>query len=271
MFIAETEVGSDYLGHMRWVAADLDFAVEPVAGNLEVGPGAAIYRLRDAVMLAENIEPQLEAWLDGLGVRRLPARHTTLAFSRSGSAIIGHGEDHIESETAVLADDAAILDHLSEPELRGTLRVVPHTSVVTDPTNRRLASPLIFFVDRGLILHQRRARGPIAAVSAGQAHEALPRIASSLAGHGRLRRTGQAGFKCVATPDGASLVARLGKGKALVIAGLGPSAAFLAPVLTRLLADAASADEASYFSRRGASAVGGRRRVAETPAIELTA
>jgi hypothetical protein len=271
MYVAETEVGSDFLGHMRWVAAGLGFAVEPVASSAVAGEGGTIYRLRDALMLVDSVEPMLETWLDRLGVRRLPARDATLSLSRAGTAVIGHGDGHLECETVVLADDAAILAHLSEAERQRMLRAVPHTSVVTQPAGRPLAAPLISYIDRGLTLRQGPGRGPISAVAAGMADEALPRIASSLARQGRLRRTGQTSFQSVATADGAPLVARLGKGRALVTAGLGASAAFLAPVLARLVAETALADEVSYFSARGPSATGDRRSVAELPVPELRA
>jgi hypothetical protein len=269
LFVAETEAASDGLGHMRWVAEGLGFAVEPVAGRAAVSGDATIYRLRDAVKLTGSVEPVLEGWLERLGVRRLPARDTTLSFSRSGHAIIGHGDNHIESETAVLADDTALIARLAEPDRPRLLRTEWRTSVVTEPARRRVTAPLIVFLDRGLALQQAGPGGPVTAVAAGQADLALPRIASSLARQGRLRRTGQTSFQAVETVDGAPLVSRLGKGKALIIAGLGASAAFLAPVLSRIVADAASPAEASYFSVRGAS--GSRQSAADMATTEFSA
>ncbi len=242
LFVADTEAGADYLGHMRWVAEGLGLAVEPVADRT-LTRGGGIYRVRDAALLVGgSIEPALEAWLDGLGVRRLRAREASLSFARAGQAIIAHGEQQIESETIILADDEAILAHLPEPDRRPVLRAVPQTSVVTEPA-KRLAAPLIHFLDRDLALSQYGGRGPVSAIAAGEADAALPRIAASLSRQGRLRRSGQTLLQAVVTGDGAPLIGHLGTSRAVVIAGLGASAAFLAPILARVVAEAAAKDE----------------------------
>ncbi len=270
LFVADTEAGADYLGQMRWVAEGLGYAVEPVADRA-LTSGGRIYRVRDAALLiGGSIEPALETWLDGLGVRRLPAREAAISFARAGQTIIAHGEQRIVSETIILADDEAILAHLGEPDRLPLLRVVPQTSVVTEPA-KPLAAPLIHFLDRDLTLSQYGRGGAISAIAAGQADAALPRIAASLSRQGRLRRSGQTLLEAVVTRDGAPLIGHLGKSRAVVVAGLGASAAFLAPILARVVTGTAAADEARYFAMRDASKAGGRQAVADLAVAESAA
>jgi hypothetical protein len=261
LYVAETEASADYLGHMRWVASGLSFEAERTADRAIAAEGA-IYVIRDAAMLTGGrIEPVLEDWLDRLEVKRLPARATTLSFPRQAPAAITFGEMALEAETVVLADDEAILMRLGGTERHALLSAAPRVSLVTEPA-RPLSAPLIHYFDRDVILHQ-ETQGAISAIASGEADAALPRIAASLSAAGRLRRAGQTLIHTVGTTDGAPLIGRMGRGKATVIAGLGPSAAFLAPIVARVLANSASDDEARYFELRSTSKPAGRRLVVE--------
>ena len=77
------------------------------------------------------------------------------------------------------------------------------------------------------------------------------------------RPTGQALFRCVETLDGAPLIGRSGRLKAIIAAGLGDTAAFVAPAVARVLADAATEDDAAYFTAREVSKAAHRQSVAE--------
>src|SRR5688572_24554906 len=246
LFVAETEASADYLGHMRWMACGLGFAAERVIDQAITVDGT-ICRIRDAVMLkGGSVEPALEGWLGKLGVRHLPAREMTLAFPRGAHPAIGSAGETLEAETVVLADDDAILTHLVPPDRHRLLTVTPRTSLITEPA-KPLSAALIHYLDRDVIQHQHQTRGPISVIAGGEADVALPRIAAGLRAQGQLRRSGQALIRTVGTADGAPLIGPMGKGKPTVIAGLGPSAAFFAPTVARVLANAASEDEKRYF------------------------
>src|SRR5687768_15509420 len=59
LFVADTEAGADTLGHLRWVAEGLGFAVEPVADRTLTDSGR-IYRVRDAaILVGGSVEPGL--------------------------------------------------------------------------------------------------------------------------------------------------------------------------------------------------------------------
>jgi hypothetical protein len=269
LFVAETEASADYLGHMRWVASALGFEAERMADRAIAAEGT-ICVVRDAAMLVGGrIEPMLESWLDQLEVKRVPARATALSFPRHAPAAITYGELALEAESIILADDEAILMRLGGTERNALLTVTPRISLVTEPA-KPLRAPLIHYLDRDVTLHQQQTQGAVSAIAGGEADTALPRIAPSLSAQGRIRRAGQTLIHTVGTTDGAPLIGRMGKGKATVIAGLGPSAAFLAPIVARVLAKAASDDEARYFELRDASKPARRQLVAEAAPAGMT-
>jgi hypothetical protein len=262
LFVAETEASTEMLGHMRWVASGLGFAAERAIERGVVADGT-ICRIRDAVMLTGgSVEPALEGWLYKLGVRRLPARGMTLAFPRGANPVLTSAGETFEAEAVVLADDDAILTHLAPPDRHRLLTVTSRTSLITEPA-KPLSAALIHYLDRDAIVHQHQTRGPISAIAGGEADVALPRIAASLRAQGQLRRAGQALIRTVGTADGAPLIGPMGKGKSIVIAGLGPGAAFLAPALARVLANAASENERRYFESRETSRAANRQAIAE--------
>jgi hypothetical protein len=268
LFVADTEASADRLGHMRWMAFGLGFAAER-AIDRGIAVDGTICRIRDAVMLiGGSIEPALEGWLGKLGVRHLPARETTLSFPRGVHPVISSAGETLGAETAVLADDDAILTHLAPADRLGLLTVTPRTSLITEPA-KPLGAALIHYLDRDVILHQHQTRGPISAIAGGEADVALPRIAAGLRAQGQLRRSGQALIRTVGTADGAPLIGPMGKGKPTVIAGLGPSAAFFAPTVARVLANAAGEDEKRYFELRETSRATNRQSIAEGAPTEM--
>jgi hypothetical protein len=270
LFVAETRASADYLSHLRWMAVAHGFAAERAVDRTLTGDGA-ICRIRDAAMLIPGrIEPALDAWLEKLGVRRFDAGATVLSFPRTGRPTLEIGSGAFEAETAILADDAAILGRLGETERHRLFAITARTSLVTESA-KPLSAAFVSYLDREVLLLQRATKGAVTALADGAADTALVRIGASLPGQGQLRRAGQTVFRTIATTDGAPLIGRLGKGKATVIAGLGMSAAFLAPIVARTVASVPTADERSYFDARDVSKAANRQSVAETALPETTA
>ena len=269
LFVGEAGTSMERLGHMRWVALGLGFAAER-AIDRSVTEAGAICRIRGAAMLvAERAEPAIDAWLAKAGVSRRTGAMTSIAQQRDGTFILGGGDD-AAAQSVILADDEALLDRIPAGERHRLLTVAPQTSLVTEPA-RPLPAPIIAYLDREVVLHQRQGKGQasIAVLAGGEADAAAPRIGSALAAHGRLRRAGQARFLAVGTLDGAPLIGRLGKGRLIGIAALGPSAAFLAPMLARHFAGAASEDESQYFAARDVARAAHRAAVAEHAAASV--
>ncbi|HHY49208.1 MAG TPA: hypothetical protein GYA10_05620 [Alphaproteobacteria bacterium] len=268
LFVADLPASADYLGHMRWVALGLGFAAERAVDRTIVEHGA-ICRIRDAAMLVEGkAEPAIEAWLARAGVGRLAA-NAAITVRKDGVASIAHAGETSEAQTIILADDEALLGRLAPGERHRLLTVAPRTSLLAD-IGRPLGNALIAYLDRDTVLRQRAGKGPVLALAAGEPDHALPRIASCLVAQGHPRRAGQARFLTVGTRDGAPLIGRMGKGRFTAIAGLGFSAAFLAPLVARCIAGAAADEERAWFEARDVTHAGNRQSVAElVPAAEL--
>jgi hypothetical protein len=262
LFVAESGDAADYLGHMRWVALGLGFAAER-ATERAITTDGAICRIRDAAMLVPGrAEPAIDAWLAKAEVRRIGGE-TAISLRRDGTYALAFGDHLAEAAAVVLADDEAILRRLPVSERHRLLSIDAATSLLTEPA-KPLAAPFIHYLDRAVAVHQRAGKGPIAAIAAGESDDALPRIGASLGAQGPLRRTGQTVFQAVTTLDGAPLVTRMGKAKLSVVAGLGASAAFFAPVVARVLAGSAADDERDYFAARDGTRPAARPSVAET-------
>lgn len=261
LFVAETRANADRLGHMRWMASGFGFAAERAVDRTLTTTGT-ICRIRDAAMLVTGkVEPAIEAWLAKAEVRRVRPADAMFTFRRDGASLVVRG-NAAEIGTVVLADDEAILDRLAPADRHRLIAVRAATSVLSEPA-KPLSAALIHYLDRDVALHQRATKGPITALAAGEPDTALARIGASLGPIGPLKRAGQAQFRRVETLDGAPLIGRAGRGKAMTVAGLGDSAAFIAPVVARVLAGAASAEEQRYFEARDISKAANRQAVAE--------
>ncbi|MDB5562412.1 MAG: hypothetical protein JWN11_1830, partial [Hyphomicrobiales bacterium] len=251
IFVGETPAGIEALGHMRYVAMGFGFAVERLPEQ-QIPGGAVAYHLRDAVTIVRGeLERALRAWLERAEVGRLAAHEAKIRLMRNGGVKIEAKGQSIEATQCVLADDAAILEHF-DPETRERLfQLQPMTAVLTEPS-RPLPAPVMIYTDRGVVLSQRANHGLVAIAAAPQ-EEALPRIGACLAGYGPLRLAGQTQFSSLRPFDGAPIVGSAKGGKALLVAGLGPVAAFLAPALARFFAGVAGDEERTYFAAREAS------------------
>ena len=123
-------------------------------------------------------------------------------------------------------------------------------SLVVAP--RGLPVPIQIFPDRGVTLAQ-RGDGTVLALASG-AEAVAPRLAACLAGPFPMKRLASTRYRGLATRDGAPLVGRLKRTRTVVIAGLGSTGAFLAPVLARLIAGTPEADEKRWAAAHHPSA-----------------
>jgi hypothetical protein len=268
VFVAETPATASALAHMRHMAMEFGHAVERLPEN-EVLTNATAYRIRDAVMIVRaDLEASLPAWLERLDVGRLAVEDAKVTINDRGGALIEAKGQQVEAGHCVLADDAAILEHI-DAETRDALFHMQQTTAILSGPARALPAPVMMFSDRGVVLSQRPGRGMLA-IASGSPKDALPRIGSCLDGLGSIRLAGQTRFAGLMTLDGAPLVGSAPGGKATLLAGLGPIAAFLAPALARLLAGVPSEGERAYFEQRQAAA--DRSAVAEfQPALSEAA
>lgn len=262
LFVAETPDSAAYLGHMRWVALGLGFAAERAVDHGLTAEGT-ICRIRDAAMLVRGrAAPAIEAWLEAAGVRHMPVQVTSIVSRRDGTATLTKNGETWEAAALVLADDEAILNRLPAADQQRVLTTGSCMSTITEPAKPQSAA-LLHYLDRDVVVHQRAMKGPVLALAHGDHHSALARVGASIATDQPLRRTGQAVFQELTTRDGAPLVGRMGRGRMNVVAGLGMSAAFLAPAVARLLAGTPSEEEARYFEARDPARAATRHAVAE--------
>jgi hypothetical protein len=199
--------------------------------HVAVGYGHQVRRtergwaLRRVSMLdRDTIDPRLADWLNGLGVRQVD-------------------DGPIDAALSVLAEDAAILDGLGEAQRADVLvsQAMTSTSVVvtrTPPVGTQR------FLDRGVTLHVQGKNTVLALVSGEREVEA--RLASTLPGPFPLKRLATTRYRRIVTRDGAPLIGRMRGTKQFVIAGLGDSAPFLAPVMARFLAGKSEGTEKSW-------------------------
>jgi hypothetical protein len=185
-----------------------------------------------------------EAGLDGAGVRVVAAADAQIVTSPKGAKIAVAGEK-IGVRQIVLCCDAAIEERLPEALLPAPLFRQKMTATLTAPAHR-LAAPILRFPDRGVMLAQRPDLSVLGLVAGDT--DAATRLASAMPGPFPLSRRATSRFHRIVSRDGAPLVGRLPDNGSFIIAGLGESAAFLAPPLARLLADVPTDDEATFFA-----------------------
>ncbi len=266
---AETPASIAALGHFRHQAELLGHAIE-VVSDRSLAEGA-VWRIRAANLLSPSRFPAaLEQHLDGLGVVRLDSRQVTVSVRRDGVAELATPTGNYEAGQAVFAEDSAIAQHLSAAQRDRSLRELPMTAILAEPS-RPLAAGVQIFFDRGLVLRQ-EARSHIAALIAGTPQDAEARLAASVTPSLPLRRAGAMRFATFVTADGGPMLAPTRAVKALHLAGFGLAGTFLAPAIARQLAGRAEGEEAAWFAVRGATRGNQRQLVAEyqpVPAEEV--
>lgn len=262
IFYAKGPYGCEALAHIRHVVAGFGHAAER-ASTEAVGEDHEGLVLRDAVLLLRpQLEPLLDTWLTSLGVLALRRGQAHIEMIPGGGATIAAGENGMEAELAVLADDEAILAHVGGGPLARVAAVAEATSILTEPT-RPLPSPFMIEIEDGAHMLQHPS-GSIAAIAMGAPPAAVPVIGRLLARHQHLRRAGQVAFPRLIPHDGAPLAGPPSGGGPIILAGLGLPAVFLAPAIARWVAGKASPSEAAWFAAHGLD-----RDVAQSAVAEI--
>lgn len=221
--IGQTEAA--LLADLPGTAAALDHLAHMAAGyghQVRHLPNGWSFR-QVSMLIREPIDPRLGDWLKAAGVTQMD-------------------EKIPDADVLVLADDAAIFDHLTERERPPQLTSQPMTATLV--VSRPPAIPVQRFADRGVTLAARPGNAILALISGETDVEA--RLSSTLSGPFPMKRLATTRYRRFVTSDGAPLIGRLEKH--FVTAGLGDAAAFLAPAIARLIAGASEDDEKTWLA-----------------------
>ena len=247
ILFTESAAGKEALSHIRHMALAFGHAAERVS-TTDIGNGRDGLVLRDAVLLHRpTLEAGLDAWLDQHKVRRL-LDDETLNIRADGSAELASGDDRVAITQAVLADDAAILSHLPVALWPALLTRQVASTISTEPT-RPIAAPVMHRIDTGLMLVQQAGRG-IAAIGPGAIDPFAAALGVLLGREREFRQAGQSSYETIVTADNAPAVGRVRGTGPDVLAGLGPTGAFLAPAIARWLSGKADAAENAWLGAR---------------------
>jgi hypothetical protein len=224
--VADHPGTADALAHMRHVAGGYGL---PSRGNMfpDVSHLVRAVDLRSSA--AQTVHPDV----------------VELLFDGSGAAELLFRDERVTVGQIVLADDAAILTHLPEPQRPSSLGIVEMIATLTAPA-RRLPAPIRRYPDRGVNLVQNRDHSILALV-AGTSDIEL-RLASTIVGPFPLQRVATSRFRRFTSIDGAPVIGRLTPSRLHIIAGLGDAGAFLAPPLARFITGNGTPEEKSWFA-----------------------
>jgi hypothetical protein len=247
IFFSETPAGKEALHHVRHMALAFGHAAERVPATA-IGANRDGLLLRDAVLLQRPaLEMALDRWLDQQGARPL-RDDETLTVRSDGSARLLSGDDSTEIGQAVLADDAAILRHVPAANWPTLLARRLTSTILTEPT-RPTVAPVMHELDSGLTMVQQTGRG-IAAIGPGGIDRFAISLGILLARERDYRQAGQSSYEALVTRDSAPAVGRLHGSGPDILAGLGPSGAFLAPAIARWLCGVAEPAESAWLGAR---------------------
>ncbi len=193
---------------------------------------------------------QLRRVPKGWALRRITQLHAeTLGdlladwLAAAGVATVETGP--VSATQTIVADDAALLEHVAEDRRPPDLVVEAMTATLL-AAPRGLAAPILLHPDRGVTL-LRRPDNTVLALARGAA-DVEARIASALAGPFPVKRLASTRYRRLVTRDGAPLIGRIKGARLFAIAGLGDAGAFLAPALARFLAGTAVPDEKRWVA-----------------------
>jgi hypothetical protein len=252
-FRADLPQTASALDHVRHMAMGHGIKIEPlVAGNGLV--------IRDAGVISEAaLRPAIDNWLAAIGVARLEASEVTLAIPKRGDATVSAGPRSIPARQIILADDTALLTHLTSAQIPSPLETVEAMIVLTNPA-RSLPSGPIFFPDRQAIVSS-RGKGLLVHLLGATAADA--RLASALEGELPLVRLATRRLRRLESKDGAPLIGWLKEPKVFIAAGMGPVAPFLAPLVARAIANATLPEEKAWLAARDPAHAAARTEVAD--------
>lgn len=247
VFFAEQAADKEALAHIRHMALAFGHGAEQAHGS-DIGAGRDGLILRDAVLLHRPaLETALDAWLDQHQVRRQQGDELLTVRADGGAELVGENS-HVEIGQAVLADDVAIIAHLPEPLWPRLLARRVATTISTQPT-RPIAAPVMYQLDTGLTLLQQSERG-IAAIGPGAIDPFAAALSVLLGREREFRQAGQSSYQTIITRDAAPAVGRVTGTGPDVLAGLGPTGAFLAPSIARWLSGVAGEAETAWLGAR---------------------
>ncbi|MDB5538054.1 MAG: hypothetical protein JWQ65_2929 [Devosia sp.] len=248
IFFADTPIGQQAMAFVCSSAAGFSAAIEPLPSG-HLGKGRKGIVLRDALYLQrDRLEPVLDRWLEGLGVTRVPLAQVHLTIAPNGSASMELDGTVTEATRAILADDEAILAHLSAEAIGRLFVRQPMTTILTEPTFQ-LSARVMLQIDADLSFTQ-GSHGGVVAIGAGGHDACVSHIGVLLGANRQLRQAGGNSHDSLRSHDGAPVVGSIeGTGPEL-LAGLGATGAFLAPALARWFVGTATPDELAYFAAR---------------------
>ena len=259
IFFADGPAAREALGHFSHMARAHGMILETVP-PAKIGADRAALRISDAVTIHRpGFEPAMEAWLSESGVRRLAPETANMA--PGGATAIKAGDETLVARRAILIDDWAISRSLPGWQWPAQLLRQPHATILT-ASSRHLAGPIMVQLDSGTILVQHE-EGGMAAMGPGSLSAFSGRLSTLLAETGQLQQVGQVGYEILLPSDGAPILGPIASDGPLILTGLGPIGAFLAPALARWLAGEASADETEWCEARRPDKRGLGRSVAE--------
>lgn len=248
IFFANTPMSRQALAFVRSSATSFGQTIERVPLNHQSEARDGIL-LRDAIVLHRDLmESILDRWLDALDIMRLSPTHAQISIAPDGGATIAVADVIVRATCTVLADDEAILAHLPPQTMAGLFTRQQMTTILTEPTFP-MAGRVMLQLDAALSLLQGKHRG-VTAIAAGDHDVCVSHIGALLGAKRQLRQAGGTSHERLNTPDGAAIVGRMSGTGPQLLAGLGPTGAFLAPALARWLAGAAKPNEAAYFAAR---------------------
>lgn len=248
IFFAESEAAREALGHVSNMARAFGLVVESLSAK-RLGPNRFALRIGDAVALNRSVlEPALETWLAACGVQILPT--AVAAFAGDGSVTLRQGDVEIVASHALLADDAAVEDHLPR-HLKPASLIDRVQSTILTASGQHLASPVMMHLDSStwLVEHE---EGGMAAIGPGQLAGLSQNLVTLLNQPTQLQQVGQVSFRTLAMRDNAPLIARdLATGRSILV-GLNGWGSFLAPALARWLSGEATRAETRWISAHDA-------------------
>ena len=247
ILLAEGAQGKQALAHVRHMAMAFGWPVETLLPNI-VGSDREGFVSRHAALLHRpTLDAGLERWLRKHKVRRFPA-HQTLVIAPDGSAQLTDGDARIAIGQTILADDAALISHLTARQWPSLLQRQDSSAVLTLPTSA-MAGRLLLQLDHGLMLSQQDSGG-ILAIGPGNVDQLSAGLMALLGQDRAARHAGQVSWPSINTADGAPAVGRLNGPGPDVLAGFGPTGLFLAPAIARWLSGVSTESESQWFAAR---------------------
>jgi hypothetical protein len=264
LLVARTDASVQALGHIRHMAAGFGIAAEPFRGTGLVKGDTGLV-LRDAVMLQFGAaDAAIDSWLGAQGVRRL-ATGEQFAIHADGSATLALETETIVAAQTILADDAALIEHMSGQGWPELLKRQVASTVMTGPVPT-LAAPVLHDLDAALWVQQQAGRSLIAH-GPGTIGAVWRALAGLVGEEQRFEQAGQSEYTNVVTQDGAPAVGRWQGTGPDVLAGFGSVGAFVAPAIARWLCGAATADENAWMAARLVNRNPGDGAIAEWGAL----